>query len=363
MISALTSMLQFHVVFAAFLFPLLVQLLGIGLVLLLIAGLLAPFESLGWWAGWFGHADQDLDMTLALEQEPAEREASEEVEHYLVYLSGIGVIAGDALGASEVGFLDALRARIPGVVLVDDVFPYAMNNCGLTGQRTFASLWRWIRQRNLKGKGGILAMFINARNVFQVMVSADRRYGPIYNFGISKVILQHLLGQGYRLGSGKRVTLIGFSGGGQISIGAAAYLQPVLEAPLRVVSIGGVMADDPGLNQVEHLSHLYGTKDSIQKVGQMAYAGRWPLLPHSPWNRAKADHKITLIPLGPIGHTGHGGYFDPASHLEDGRSFLEQTVEAVAQAIGSGRNDAVAAVEQQAIQGQQGSSQMIDQHE
>ena len=43
----------------------------------------------------------------------------------------------------------------------------------------------------------------------QVLVSADRCYGPIYNFGTAEVIRDGLLRQGYRVGSGKPVTIIG----------------------------------------------------------------------------------------------------------------------------------------------------------
>lgn len=66
-------------------------------------------------------------------------------------------------------------------------------------------------------------------------------------------------------------------------------------APLFIISLGGVMADDPGLDAIEHLYHLYWTRDPVQRIGQIAYAGRWPILSYSPWNRAKAEGKIASI--------------------------------------------------------------------
>lgn len=344
----IAAMPHIHVTFFAILIPLILNLLGVGLLLLLIAGALAPFESLGWWAGWFGKPPQQ-DIMAAASEEVADKQVAAEAERYLVYLSGIGVIAGNAVEPIEIGFLNALRARIPDAVLVDDVFPYAMNNRGLTGQRLFSRMWQWIRKLRLENKGGLLAALVNARNVFQVAVSADRRYGPIYNYGISEVIVQHLQQRGYRIGSRKRVTLIGYSGGGQISIGAAAYLQSSLGgAPLQIISVGGVMSDDPGLASIEHLFHFFGSKDPVQKIGAIAYAGRWPLLRYSPWNQAKADGKITMFPLGPIGHTGPGGYFDPKSHLKDGQSFLGRTVDIVTQAIEHPDDYVLPTLEQQA---------------
>src|SRR6266567_4155313 len=162
------------------------HLLLLGLLLLLIAGMLAPFESLGWWAGWFGTTADPLQETLETEAETSL--ASHDADHYLVYLSGIGAISGDFLEKEEIAFLDKVEACVPGTAVVRDVFPYAMNNKGLTGHRTFRSLWQWIKDLKLKNKL-LMSNLINLRNLFQVAVSADRRYGPIYNYGTAGVIL------------------------------------------------------------------------------------------------------------------------------------------------------------------------------
>ena len=328
MTSLLGGLMQIHLVFSLTLIPFIFQLLGIGILLLLIAGALAPFESLGWWAGWFGRS-AGKNAAATSEQKASEKQLPAEAQHYLVYLSGIGAISGDFLEKEEIDLCDQLATRFPGTAVVRDVFPYAMNNRGLTSQRFFTWLWKRIIQVKLRKKT-LLTNLINVRNMFQVAVSADLRYGPIYNYGTAEVIRDELLRQGYRVGSGKQVTIIGYSGGGQIALGAATYLHPMLEgAPLRIISLGGVMADDPGLDYIEHLYHFYGTKDPVQKIGQIAYAGRWPILPYSPWNRAKADGKISMIAVGPIGHTGAKGYFSETSHLENGLCFLDCSVDAI----------------------------------
>lgn len=345
----MTPMLAYlvHWPLSLILIPLLLKLAGIGLLLLLIAGALAPFESLGWWAGWFGHPAQQDTTTVAVLDEQ-EQHGLPEAEHYLVYLSGIGAISGDFLEQTEIDMCDQLAARFPSTAVVKDVFPYAMNNRGLTGQRLFTRLWQHIKRLKLEGKG-LLTNLINIRNMFQMAVSADLRYGPIYNFGTAEVIRDELLRRGYRRGSGKPVSIIGYSGGGQIALGAATYLQPMLEgAPLRIISLGGVMADDPGLDHIEHLYHLYGTKDPVQKIGQIAYAGRWPILPYSPWNRAKAAGKITMIAVGPIGHTGAKGYFSVTSYLENGQRFLDRSVEVITQVLSQYVSDVAYPVEQPA---------------
>ena len=351
MTTVLVSMLQTLWGFSLDLIPLVFRLLGLGLLLLLIAAALAPFESLGWWAGWFGQpAEQESKLTPAEEiSGKPDRQTLAEAEHYLVYLSGVGAISGDFLEPCEVELCNRLAARFPSTAVVKDVFPYAMNNRGLTGQRLFAWMWRRIKQLKLEGKH-LLANLINVRNFFQVLVSADRRYGPIYNFGTAEVIRDGLLRQGYRVGSGKPITIIGYSGGGQVALGAAQYLQEMLlgthgvpervsipsQLPflsLKIISLGGMMTADPGLDNIEHLYHLYGTKDPVQKLAALFYPGRWPIIPHSPWNRAKAQGKITRIEVGPIGHYGSKGYLSVTSHLGNGQRFLDRSVDSIAQVL------------------------------
>ena len=309
------------------LLPILFKVLGFGLFLILIMAALSPFESLGWWAGWFGASSPGPDAR-ALEGGVGSEQVLPAADHYLVYLSGIGAIAGDYLFDAEVALLDELEAAIPGTLVLRDVFPYAMNNNGLTGQRFFASVWRWVKKSMLNGRVAFVALVV-LRNLFQVAVSADRRFGPIYNYGTAQVILDSLLRHGYRVGGGKPVTLLGYSGGGQIAIGAATYLKAMIKGPLRIISLGGVIADDPGLDYIDHLYHLYGSKDPIQKVGAIAYAGRWPMLPYSPWNRAKAEGKISMIAIGPFKHNDPHGYFDAESKLDDGLSYQKRVVETI----------------------------------
>jgi len=301
--------------------PFIFQLLLLGLIIVLIWALFSPFESLGWWAGWSDRS-AGQDTTVAVQQ--AERAG---INHYVVYLSGIGALSGDFLYPEEIAFLDDISTRVPSAAIVKDVFPYAMNNKGLTGKGFFAWLWRLLKKLGLQGKN-LMGVLVDIRNLFQVAVSADRRYGPIYNYGTAEVIRDGLLRQGYRIGSSIPVTLIGYSGGGQIALGAAAYLQPIIKAPLQIISLGGVMSDDPGIDRIKHLYHLHGTKDPVQKIGAIAYAGRWPLLTYSPWNQAKAEDKITMMAVGPVTHNDPGGYFE-AKSKDSVPNYQAQIVETV----------------------------------
>lgn len=125
------------------------------------------------------------------------------------------------------------------------------------------------------------------------------------------------------------MTLVGYSGGGQIALGAATFLRPLLKAPLRVISIGGVLSDDIGLGQVTRLYHLYGERDSLQGVGALLYAGRWPWFPHSLWNRTHRAGRIRFVSLGPVPHNGPHNYFSWTARNRDGRSHAVTTIDAI----------------------------------
>jgi hypothetical protein len=298
-------------------------LIGLGFLLLLIGAILAPLESLGWWAGWSaekpGYIGPDEELIEAGKSQPVEN-------YYLVYLSGIGVASADGLAKDEVDFLNQMEIDLPDARIISDVFPYSVNNNPLTGQRALTPLWRWLRAKQEKNPDSLIALlFINLRNMLQVAVSADPRYGPIYNLGIADEIADSLARHGYPFGSGKPVFLIGFSGGGQVSVGCATYLAPMIAAPVYVISIGGVLSDDPGINHVRHLTHLWGQKDPLQGIGGILWSGRWSVFPQSDWNRAKAAGRISMVAMGPMAHNALGGYYDIRVALPDGTNHCVAT--------------------------------------
>ena len=303
------------------------------LTLLFLSAAVAPLESLGWYAGWFGEGDEEE----APEQGPSAatgEKASDPAKHYLVYLSGIGAIAPNSIPDEELPFIEQLQAELPATKVVSDVFPYSVTNMGLTGQRITARIWRWIEGRRLKNPTAVMALVVNIRNVFQVAVSADPRFGPIYNLGVAREIRAGLVRNGYQIDSGVPVTLLGWSGGGQIALGAAWYLPGLVKAPVRVLSVGGVMSDDVGLQRIEHLWHLFGQKDPLEPLGRYLYAGRWKIFSHSAWNQALAAGKITLIPLGPFTHNGKGNYFDNETKLPAGETHMHYLLGRIEEVLG-----------------------------
>lgn len=335
------------------LFGVAVETLGVELLFLsamlifsvLIAGFLAPLNALGWWAGWAGQReDDDLlpveQAALAPAKQPAPHVATNEVDHYLVYLSGIGDISGDYLNQRELEFVQALQAAMPHTRIIHDIFAFSVTNIGLTEEEFMGRFWRWMKTAKLqqRGRAAMLGgIMINGRNLLQVTVSADRRYGPVFNYGTASTILQRLLEAGFRPGSGLPVTLFGYSGGGQVVLASAYYLKPALGGPLQVISMGGVMADNAGLEAADEVVHFEGTRDTVQRLGDYLFPRRWPIARNSRWNRALAGGKLRRIVTGPMLHSGPGGYLDNQAHLEDGRSYREATVALVVELMATFR--------------------------
>jgi hypothetical protein len=304
---------------------------------LLLAGALAPLETLGWWAGWFGDAVEDAEGDAANVGDGADGAG---VAVWVVYLSGIHAVDTEGYVASEANLLDGLRRRLPaGRVL--QVFPYSVTDRALTGERVFAGVWRLalrakLDHRRLAQAAGFV---INLRNFWQVLVSADRRYGPFYNRGSAELIVRALRRQGHDPSRASRVVLVGYSGGAQVALGAAPFVQEATSSAVTVVSLGGVMSADPGVLEAEATWHLYGRRDRVQRWSAWAFPGRWRLLPWSPWNVARQRGTLRALAIGPCDHTGSEGYLDDEAHVPDGRSYFDVTADVVAAIADGGRAD------------------------
>ncbi len=313
---------------------------GILLALVGIMALLSPLEALTWWAGWSSQAPKPGKLSRSVREEILHEghptpEAQPLPRYYLVYLTAIGGVSADEISYREQVFLEKLQQALPEAALITDVFPFSVTNNPLTGERMFGWLWRKIHEKRKTITGGLLATFIFIRNLLNVAVSADPRYGPINNAGVAREITKSLYRHHYPLSGDIPVVTIGWSGGGQIAVGVAPFLHLGLDAPIYVVSIGGVLTDDPGVAFVEHLWHLEGSKDKFPRIGDILFPGRWPIIKNSAWNRFKRAGKLTVIHPGPMVHTGKGDYFDPKATLPDGTPHVEKTVALIQEAVRS----------------------------
>ncbi|MFV0429370.1 MAG: hypothetical protein ACK5KO_08095 [Arachnia sp.] len=294
--------------------------------------LLSPLESLRWWTD---RGQREVRATFALDAVPAGSSSS---TAYLCYLSGVGTLGGDCLSKREQRWLDSLRAALPEVQVIGDVFPYAVDNRGLL-QR--ATMWWWARLERMRRSRwpGLLPLLINLRNISKVLVSADPRYGPAMNIGLAQEIWRALRRHGYAPGSPVPVYLVGLSGGAQMALGASTYLS-ALGATTSVISIGGIFSDDPGLDRIQHLWQLNGAADRMRHLGNIAFPGRWPIAPLSAWGKAQREGRVTSRTIGPMGHDGAGGYLGHRAFDEDGRSYAELTEAAVVGIVTAGAGTA-----------------------
>jgi hypothetical protein len=288
----------------------------------------APVETLAWWTG--RARCRSLPPTpVAL---PPPQTDHPPADRYIVYLSGVGRTSGEEHVEKEENFLNMVEAAVPGAVIVRDVFPYSVSNTPLTEHRPLKKLWMTIpkiarRNRRLM----ILYHILFYRGLLQVMVSRDSRYGTVYGYGHAKEIMRGLLRCGYRPDQPRPVIILCISGGGQTSQTAAPYLKQWLGAPIRIISVGSVLTDHPGLDDVEHVYHLSGSRDKTQYLGHILCVGCWPIFPHahSSWHRAVAEGRIERIPVGPMFHMGTGDYFSRSYKLADGTPYVKKTAEVV----------------------------------
>jgi len=319
----------------------------VALAALLVMGALAPLETLGWWAGWFGDPvderqldphrghPEETDAPVAAEPgAPAPATHEPVAGPWVVYLSGIHAVGPVTHARREAHLVSRLRAALPhGRVL--EVFPYSVTNRALTGQRVFAGVWRWSLAAKLSGRrlSQIAGFLINVRNLWQVLVSADRRYGPFYSRGTAELIVRSLRRRGFPIddaAAAERVVLVGYSGGAQVAAGSAPFVRSRTGAEVIVVSLGGVLAADPGLLEADRVWHLVGRADRVQRWSSWLFPGRWRLLSWSPWNAARRRGRLRTVEIGPCDHTGVRGYLDEEAFVADGRSHLGVTVDVLA---------------------------------
>lgn len=300
--------------------------LNLGLVALLALGvavLLTPLESLSWWAGWQGERPLNPGEPLR-KQDPDVK-----VSRYVTYLDGINQGTYGYLPIVE-RFLDELaQASPPDILIVKGIIPYSVSNNPLTANNPFAFLWRMVDSFKSTVPRFPIGLIVNLRNLLAVMVAADARYGPIQNRGLAQVLYDSLRYHGYEPGSGTPITLIGFSGGGQMSMGAVPYLQRATEAPIEVVSLSGVISGNTGAMQANRLYHLSGEQDWVEKLGSVLFPARWPIALLSNWNKAKRRGRIVFVSLGEMGHAGQNGPLGEKQCLSDGRTHLQQTIDII----------------------------------
>lgn len=296
-----------------------------------IAWILSPLETLSWYSRRGARQTRRAaeEYRAALEAAPP---GQREARVFIVYFSGIAAFDDDHVARAERPILKRLQMTFPEVTLVEGLYPYAMENRGLVDDRRSSPLWRWMVKRQRSKRWAWLGVTtINLRNIYQVLVSADPRYGPVYSAGIAQTTWTHLAQHGYQPGVDKLV-LLGWSGGAQIAAGAAWYLGSA-GARVTLVNLGGIYTADPGLERAQKIVHLVGERDwQCRWLAPVVFPKRRRWARRSTWVAARADGRLIERMIGPFKHVGPGSYLSSA-RLPDGRTSSQATSDAIADAL------------------------------
>lgn len=315
------------------------HLIAIAVVALIIALLNAPGEALAWWRR--GEIDELAHGWPSLAESFARPDSvgypptrvPKPACHYVVYLSGIGISSPDELPVDEAPTLKLLQDALPQARIIWDIYPYSVDNVALTQGRALAKLWRTLAEWKTRQKGlARLSFLINVRNVFQIFVSADPRYGCVFNQAIAQQILAALRRHGYDPASGVPVTVLGWSGGAQIAAGACRWLDAV-GLPVNLISMAGILSDEPGLDKARQICHIHGSEDRVERIGMALFTKTWRTWKPSPWRQASKDGRLTEVILAGLSHVGAAGYYSSIPLAGSGKTPREITVEAIVDVV------------------------------
>ncbi len=212
--------------------------------------------------------------------------------------------------------LAELAAQLPtGTLLIEGVQTYTISPAELAADA--GSRWFWRRLFALQEShpnrlvNAICGGLVQANNVIKVGISADRRYGPILNYELALKVVQRLVEAGLRQGSGQRIVLLGYSGGGEMAVGMADVLHVLSRCPVQILTCCGVFSGNQRLDQVAGVAMVVGSRDPVAALGPLLFPGRSPLLPFSNWNKARFAGRVSREVVAGMGHNGRSGPFSP----------------------------------------------------
>jgi hypothetical protein len=310
------------------------RLLILAAVILAIWGILSPIGTVVWWltqSETLGLKRQSLQLPKGNNSNSANKPRS--LNCYIVFLTGVGDFSTNELTEGEEDFLKGLAQTHQDCAIVKDVFPYSAANENLGGERLLAPVWRFANEA--EGWLGIADVLIKIRNLWRFAISADERYGPVYNQGIAGAIAEQMnAASPLLLGSQRQpleIILIGTSGGAQVALGATPYLNQWLNSDITVVSVGGVFNGINGFEQADRVFHLRGTQDWIEDIGGIIFPSRWVFTIASPFSRARQEERYQSVVSGPHEHDGSQGYFGRDQLPGSNTTYVDLTLKAINQ--------------------------------
>lgn len=316
------------------------KLLTLAGIILLMWGIVSPVGTLVWWL------NEGADNLGLLKKTPNAFGATfppnniqndklsnnSNINCYIIFLPGVGDFSGDQLTDGERLFLTSLVESHSTCDAVADVFPYSVSNKSLGGQRLLAPIWRFADQaQGVLGSAGVL---IKIRNLWRFAISADSRYGTIYNQGIANAIIERMNAvHPIPRDSNQpiKIILIGTSGGVEVALNAVHYLKQGLDTQTKiiVVSIGGVFNGRNGFQETDHIYHLRGERDLVEDLGGVLFPSRWLWNVTSPFVQARLQGRYTSSISGSHAHDGAQGYFGEDLIDNSQKKYVDLTIQEV----------------------------------
>lgn len=300
--------------------------------LFLIWGTFAPVGTIVWWLdrGAERLNIRTRELTRRVNSGKNDPNESSPVHScYIVFLPGVGATEND-LSDGENAFLDRLQQDQPQCLTVRSVFPYSAANQNIGGQQVFEFLWKFTERA--EGWLELTKYILEARNAWRMAVSADNRYGLIYNQAIALTIVEQMEKKQPIPPSPDQpiqLILMGTSGGVQLALGAAPYIHKWLPVEITVVSFGGVFDGNEGFDVAQKIYHFRGERDLMEKVGGILFPSRWQWTIGSPYNRARREGRYIVKSSGNHEHEGDEGYFGQEPATNDGTTHTDLTLKQV----------------------------------
>lgn len=231
----------------------------------------------------------------------------------MVYLDGIHQVERDHPPRVKNLLAQVEEGLDSSTVLLRGLDSYTVQPVKLAEDRGSAWFWQRLFALQEEHPNGVVrfcsSFLVEANNVIKVGISSDRRYGPIANYLLAVKILRQLQQAGFAIDQGQEVVLMGYSGGGEMAMGAAEYLHQLTRSPIRILTFCGVFSGNQPLQNVDDIAMVVGSADPVAALGTIIYPGRLPWLPLSNWNKARRRGQVQRVCMEGLNHNGEDGPF------------------------------------------------------
>ena len=233
--------------------------------------------------------------------------------HILIYFDGIHQL--DQSHPPRIAhFLGLLESRLPpDSLLIKSLSSYANENTSLevdpAAGRVLRVLNRWSARWRDAWKSLALEIIIQVNNVIKVGIVSDSRYGPIVKYQQALKVYQ-LLAERVDVSTlaHSKIVLLGYSGGGQMALGSAAYLAKMCQANVSVCTLCGVYSGNQDLTSLSTIVSIQGSRDPVAGLCRYLFPRRF-MVSFSQWTRAENSGRVATISVPDMTHNGVMGPF------------------------------------------------------